>query len=94
MTGRPPSPFPQPVQASAAAFAALGIGMAAGLVLGASALVSLPPLLLTFAALVVMVAVVVMTTEAWRLSRRTGRGWWRSLGLSLRAGARFLFQLL
>jgi hypothetical protein len=80
------------VQASVGAFVALGTAMAAGLILAAGALVSLPPLLVACAA--VVMAVVGMTAEAWRVSRRTGRNWWRSLGLSLKAGARFLFQLL
>jgi hypothetical protein len=82
------------VQASVGAFVALGTAMAAGLILAAGALVSLPPLLVACAALAVVMAVVGMTAEAWRVSGRTGRNWWRSLGLSLKAGARFLFQLL
>lgn len=94
MPRRPPSPFPRPVEASIPAFLALLVGFVAGLVVAAAAVLTVPPLLTGLAVMAGLLAVVVMGLEAWRVSRRSGRGWWSSLGISLRAGAHFLVDLL
>ena len=89
-----PVPLPRPVEPSLTALAALAVGLVAGVVLAASALWSLPDRLVLLAALLVLLAAVTMATEAWRASRRSGRGWWSSLGLSVRAAGSVVLRLL
>ena len=70
------------------------VGLLAGSVLLVSGLWTVPAPVVVAAATAALLATVVMGAEAWRVSRRTGRGAWASLRAAARAGAVFLSHLL